>query len=448
MIVQKLKNLFHLFQSLFANFKYHFPAKELIIIGVTGTDGKTTTTSMIYHILRQNGLKVGMISTIFAKIGNEEIDTGMHVTTPEPWDLPKILRQMIEKEIQYVVIESTSSGLDQNRLFGIRFDASLITNIGHDHIDYHKTWENYANAKFKIIEKTKPNGLVVLNQNHESYKWLKTKYENRENKQRLNSKTNRIDFNTDVLKDTQYSIDGIQFSFKDVKFKVPIIGEYNFQNVLGAINICNKYLNLEEISNSIKTFKSPKGRMEVIQTKPFTIIIDFAHTPSALEKALESINKIRPNNTSKIITVFGCAGQRDPERRKMGYISLKYSDITILTIEDSRTEKLFDINSEIISHADNSGNLNQIIRFQNHKQFIEYKTALQQSKLSKGYLLSFDYEEVQNRIDAIELAMNIAKDNDIVFVTGKGHEESLAIGTPIVEYPYTDHETIKNLQNK
>src|SRR6185369_9500808 len=146
--IQKIANIYHMFQSIKANYKYGFPFKELKIIGITGTDGKTTTTSMIYHIFKQNKLKAAYISTIKGEIGSEKIDTGLHVTTPEPWDVPKYLRMMVNKGIKYAILESTSQGLQQNRLWGIKFDAATITNIKSDHLDYHKTWENYARAKF------------------------------------------------------------------------------------------------------------------------------------------------------------------------------------------------------------------------------------------------------------------------------------------------------------
>ncbi|MBW7953676.1 UDP-N-acetylmuramyl peptide synthase, partial [Candidatus Dojkabacteria bacterium] len=175
-IIQKLKNRYHLLQSLIANLKHGFPARELKVIAVTGTDGKTTTTSMIYHVLKEAGLKVGYISTIEAKIADETLDTGLHVTTPDPWDVPYYLDKMRRKGITHVVLESTSSGLQQNRLFGIKFDAATITNIKTDHLDYHGTWENYAAAKYLVAKKLKEKGLLVLNgDDKKSAEWLKEK---------------------------------------------------------------------------------------------------------------------------------------------------------------------------------------------------------------------------------------------------------------------------------
>ena len=173
-LLNKISNLLHLAQSVIANIYYAFPQRKLKLIGVTGTDGKTTTTQMIYHILKENGFKVGYISTISARIGDKEIDTGFHVTTPDPWSVPKYLKMMADQGIEYVVLESTSHGLVQNRLWGIEFNSATITNIKSDHLDYHKTWENYAKAKALLIDKVKDGGAVVLNEDDkESAKFFK-----------------------------------------------------------------------------------------------------------------------------------------------------------------------------------------------------------------------------------------------------------------------------------
>ncbi len=421
MYYQKLKNIYHLSKSFLANTYYKFPAKDLIVIGVTGTNGKTTTVHAIYHILNSNGVKTGMITSLSSKTPDFELDHGLHVTTPEPLDLPKILYKMKASGVNYVVLESTSSGLDQNRLFGINYDSSVITNIDIDHLDYHKTWENYAKAKYKIIKKTKqPNGLVVLNADHKkSANWLKT--------QKLPK--NIVWCSKKNLKSTSMSVDGLKFKYKNTQFNIPIIGEYNYLNLQQAIETCSKYIPLQDISKALESFKTPLGRMQIMQTKPFSVIIDFAHTPSSLEEALLSISQIKPQKSSKVISVFGCAGERDPERRKMGNISAKYSDITILTIEDPRTENLRDINSEIIKYS----KLEDVQRFETEEDYKQYN-------LTQKELYAFDYASVGNRKDAIDLAFKVAQKGDIIFITGKGHETSLAIGK--TEHFYTDQETV------
>lgn len=439
-----LKNLYHLLQSLIANIKAGFPAKGLIIIGVTGTDGKTTSTSMIYHVLKENGFKVAMVSTLHAKIGDQLIDTGLHVTTPEPWQLPKIFKEMKKQGVEYVVLESTSQGLAQNRLFGVKFDTSLITNIGHDHLDYHRTWERYAEAKFKLIQKTKQEGIFVVNKDHLSFKWIKKKYE--ESKSRL---PQMITFSKSEVKGFESNIEGIKFNYDSQQFKLNLIGDYNLENSLGVIKLCTRYLNLKQIAQGLESFQSPKGRMQLMKSKPYSVIVDFAHTPSSLERALNAVINVKPKPDSKIICVFGCAGLRDVSRRNMGGVSAKLADITLVSLEDPRIEKVKNINDEILNYAENAGG-KIIARFVDHEDYLQNKTKvaakIKNSNLEK-LVISFDYDDVQNRIDAVDFGFNIIKENDILFVTGKGHEESLAIGDPIVEYPYTDQETISKMLN-
>lgn len=451
MFIQKLKNYYHLLQSLIANIRYGFPARNFKIIGVTGTDGKTTCTSMIYHILRENGFKVAMISTLHAKAGKKIYDTGLHVTSPEPWELPKILNEFKKEGINYLVLESTSQGLVQNRLFGVTFDSCLITNIGHDHLDYHKTWENYANAKFRIIKKTKKNGLAIVNKDHESFEWIFENY--KKGKQNLPVlKT----FSKFEAKELTKSVTGMTFKFKDQRFQIPLIGEYNLENSLGVIKICEKYIELENIAKFISSFKPPKGRMQVMKSKPYTVIVDFAHTPSSLENALKAVNEIKLKG-SKVICVFGCAGERDKTRRKMGAVSAQLANITLVALEDPRSEKIKEINDDIVRYAKEK-NAQIITRLASHEEYENEKNDLIKKfpqegdeplaqkirKSEKSVFVIFDYDEVQNRIDAIDLGLKLLQKDDILFVTGKGHEESLAIGNPVVEFPYTDQETISS----
>ena len=435
--IQKLKNIMHALQSLFANIRYGFPYKNLKIIGVTGTDGKTTTTSMIYHILNANKLPVGYISTITAKIGDREVDTGLHVTTPDPWDVPKYLKIMVQAGIKYVVLESTSQGLQQNRLAGITYDAAVITNIKTDHLDYHVTWENYANAKFRILQKLQPSGLGVLNRDDEAARnWI----QKRITQENLPSQI--IWFSKYEVKDLVQSLTEQNFIYKNVGFSIPLIGSYNLENSLAAINICSKYLSLKKIAQAIKSFPTPKGRMEILQKEPFIIIIDFAHTAHALHQALTALQPIKKSDT-RIITVFGCAGKRDKSRREMGKVSGELADITVLTAEDPRDEPLAAVNNEIINNAKRA-NGKLIQRFTSHGEYLQnfqlnkIKSAIKNNLAQKiKPVFAFDEDSPDSRRDAIDFALKIADQDDIVFITGKAHEQSLAFGK--TEYPWSDH---------
>jgi UDP-N-acetylmuramoyl-L-alanyl-D-glutamate--2,6-diaminopimelate ligase len=452
MYFQKLKNIYHLIQSLGANIKYGFPSRKLKVIGVTGTDGKTTSVTMIYHILKRCGLRVGMISTVHIRYNGREIETGLHVTTPDPWETPRILREMADAGIEYVVVEATSSGLDQNRLFSIKYDASLVTFIGADHLDYHGSQEAYSQAKFKIIKSTVPSGLVVLNKDHHSRKWLRKAIK------KNNGNRDYKWFSIKELSKRDSRGGTINFVYRNTSFHLPIIGEYNYRNTLGVIKICERYVDdLSEIAKAVTDFKAPLGRMQIMQKQPFVVIVDFAHTPESLSVALKSVKKMKPNKDSKIITLFGCAGQRDHGRRKMGAISGRLANITLISIEDPRNEDLRVINDDIISQAEGVG-CKVIDRFGSHQEYRDQRDHFVKDlhvnnlKLSNIFkprgLFSFDYAEVQNRIDAIDFAFKLATKGDIIFITGKAHEQSLAIGRNVIEYKYSDINAVQNQIDK
>ncbi len=444
-MINTIKNYYHLGQSILFNVVMGFPAKGLEIIGVTGTDGKTTTSSMIYHILKSSGKKTALISTIGAYIGDEELDTGLHVTTPDPWRVPGIIKKIKDKKFDVLVIEATSQGLEQNRLWGIEFSTAVFTNIGHDHLDYHKTWENYAKAKFRLAKQLKSDGTLVINEDHtESFDWLKKAAAH----ERFKNITTKF-YSKRELSNVTQSIDGLNFSYQGIKFSIPVLGEYNLENALAAIDATKKYLSLKEISKALSTFKPPSGRMELMRAKPFSVIVDFAHTPDALEEALKAVGKIRTTG-GKLITVFGCAGKRDKGRRRMGAVSVKYADISVLTSEDPRDEELKQVNDDILSHAKKAGGF-LAGRFADHKDYLKKKKiAVERTREAKGKpVVAFDENNVNSRADAIDFALSLAQKNDIVFITGKGHEKSLSFGAEEKEYPWSDQETIRKiLKNK
>lgn len=437
-----VSNNLHTLQAVKANFQQEFPYRKLKIIGVTGTNGKTTTTQMIYHILKENGFKVGYLSTISAKIGDKELDTGLHVTTPDPWDVPKYLRMMVDAGMEYVVIEATSQGLEQNRLWGIKFEAATITNIQSDHLDYHLTWENYAQAKFMLIHKLVSGGLAVFN--HDDTKtlpWLTKQLH------KLKKKIVVEWYSKSELTAVNKTFSGYDFIYQGQEFKLPVLGDYNLENALAAIRISAKYLPLAKISSALATFPVPVGRMETIQADPFAVIVDFAHTPDALQAALSTLISIKPP-TARIITVFGCAGKRDKDRRKMGAVSAKLADITILTAEDPRDEKLADINNEIFRDGEEHKGV-MVNDYPDHRYWVrlhlpslKLKVAEALEKGKKPFIL-FNEDKVDSRIDAIDCALKLARTDDIVFITGKAHEQSLAFGT--TEFPWDERKIVRDL---
>ena len=442
-----LKYYYRILRSIIGSVIYGNPSSNLKLIGVTGTSGKSTTSFMIYHILKESGFKVGIISTVGAMVGDKKLDTGFHVTTPDPIQLQKFLKFMKDNGAEYVVLETSSHALAQGRLGLLNFDYAVFTNIQSDHLDWHGTWENYAAAKFKLVEKLKPNGTLIINKDDQkSYDYISERIKNNESGIKV------IEYSAlnSILGVTE-TLSGIDFQMETIQMHLNLLGEYNLENFLAAVNVGKTLgLSMNKIAEVIQSFKGLEGRMEILQFEPFGVIVDFAHNADSLEKSLSSIKNIK-GEESKLITVFGSAGLRDVQKRfDMGKISGELSNITIVTAEDPRTESLKDINNKIIEGLESSG-VKVIQRFGSHDEYLEFLKdhGIEQSRKEENSALAvgskvafaFDYPEVQNRFDAIELAILLAQPSDIVITEGKGHEKSLAFGT--TEYPFSDQEAVK-----
>lgn len=376
--MQRLKNIYHLLQAIIANILYGFPSRKLKVIGITGTDGKTTTTHLIAHILKTSGKKTSFISSIYALIGGKDFDIGFHVTTPSPFALQKLLKQSADNHDEFFVLETTSHALDQNRVWGIRYEVGIITNITHEHLDYHKTYKDYVKAKLKLLLNSK---VTMLNEDDESFKLLS---------QKLKVKSQKYNSKVKILE------------------KLPKLTKFNLYNYATAYTVCQQLgLSDEMILKAMKTFQLPKGRQDLVYNQDFKVIIDFAHTPNALLQLLPEIRKKYLKQSGRLIHVFGSAGLRDVTKRPlMGETSDKFSDSIILTEEDYRTE-----DPEIICQ--------QIILGIKNK----------------------NYQTINDRQQAINQAIQMAKRNDVVVITGKGHENSLCRGK--IEYPWDEYEAVK-----
>ncbi len=412
-VPQKIKNIKHYFTALFYCKKYKNPAKKLKIIGVTGSDGKTTTANIIYEILKKKGLKVGIISTINVKTKEKEFDLDFHVTNPSPKDLHKFLDIMVKEEIEYLVLETTSHGLDQYRVKGIEFDFAIFTNVTKEHLDYHKTYEKYLKAKGKLISYTKKNGVVILNKDDNSYRYLSRLAE----KKRKRVITYGIKKEAIIsAKEIKEEKEGMNFFFisdkENYNVRTNINGTYNVYNILGSIAVATEIkVEKDIIGSALLEIPQIEGRWDVVQRDPFYLVVDFAHTPSGLENVLRKCNKIKREG-ARVIVLFGCAGERDIEKRpKMGSISARYADIVILTAEDPRGERVEKINSEIIEGIKNEDR-------------------------------KIDYFSITERRDAIRKALRLAKEGDIVLFTGKGSEKSINMDGKN-ELPWDEKEIAK-----
>ncbi len=394
---------------------FDWPARRLTVIGVTGTDGKTTTTNLIYHILLAANIKAGMISTVNAVIGDEVLDTGFHVTTPDAHDVQRYLAMMVEAGLTHVVLETTSHGWSQHRVDACEFDIGVLTNITHEHMNEHGNFENYRAAKarlFSSLEVTmpKPQGnprLAVINRDDpKSFDFLNAFI-----------KVNKVNYGladgADVVAtEISYRQDGIRFTAQSKDFEVPVtsklVGAYNVSNCLAALTATVYGLGVspQTAARGIAALEGVPGRMEQINMgQNFTAIVDFAHTPNALKSALEAARamleeKKDGGKKGRIIAVFGSAGLRDKEKRRMmAETSAELADLTILTAEDPRTESLNGILEEMAAGA-----------------------------RSKGGREGETFWRVADRGEAIRFALRLARPGDIVLACGKGHEQSMCFG--------------------
>ncbi len=405
---------------------YGFPARKLCMIGVTGTDGKTTTTNLIYRILLAAGIRAGMISTITAVIGEQELDTGFHVTTPDAPDIQRYLSQMVAAGITHAVLEVTSHGLAQYRADACEFDIAVLTNITHEHLDYHGTFEEYRAAKARLFTNLgmtypKPLGnirIAVLNKDDSSYDFLSRETDGAVLSYGFHPQA-------DVRpEEVRYEPDGISFISRSgvgvangapgsIPTHTHLVGDFNILNCLAAISTTVYSLGItpEYVQAGIASLIIVPGRMERIDLgQDFAAIVDFAHTPNALENALNAARKMTKR---RVIAVFGAAGLRDRQKRRlMAQVSVRLADLTILTAEDPRTELLDDILAEMASGA-----------------------------ASQGGIECQNFWRVPDRGEAIRLAVSLAQPGDLVIACGKGHEQSMCFGE--IEYAWDDRTAMR-----
>jgi UDP-N-acetylmuramoyl-L-alanyl-D-glutamate--2,6-diaminopimelate ligase len=391
----------------------------MITIGVTGTDGKTSTSNIIYDILSLSGKSVGMISTVSAKINGEEIDTGYHVTTSDADDLQRILRKMVDSGVTHCILETTSHALHQYRVAAVNYDIAVVTNITSEHLDYHGTREAYREAKGMLFSSTsdardKNLGVqktFVLNHDDEfSYNYLRSLAKSSTDLVSYSVGTEKADI---LAQNVQSSGGGLSFllRFSDgsrIDTTVKLTGLFNVSNVLAAVGSCRAIgLTDREISSGLSSLRPVPGRMELIdEGQSFMAVVDFAHTPNSMENALTALREV---TEGRLITVFGCAGERDAMKRpEMGRIATNLSDVVIITAEDPRTESVEDITKQIRAGVTNTD------------------TELYESP---------------DRGMAIELACSMALDGDTVVVLGKGHEQSMCFGK--TEYPWDDRRAVR-----
>ncbi|MHB1355747.1 MAG: UDP-N-acetylmuramoyl-L-alanyl-D-glutamate--2,6-diaminopimelate ligase [Anaerolineae bacterium] len=396
---------------------YGFPSRQLVMIGVTGTDGKTTTVRLISAILRAAGKSVGSINTVSAEIGGSESPLAFHTTTPDAAQVQAYLRQIRDSGADYAVLETTSHGLAQYRVAACDYDIAVITNITHEHLDFHGSYLAYREAKamlFRMLstsrKKTGVPKVAILNGDDTSFDYLDAIPVERQVVYGL-ATTAQVTA-CDIIVSSHGLEVTVVWPEGRMVVKSPLLGRFNVHNILAAISVALA-LNIEPdaIARGIASVRGILGRMERIERgQPFTAMIDFAHTPNALENALSTVREL---TSGKVIVVFGCAGLRDQTKRAwMGEIAGRLADKVVITAEDPRTESLDEIIEQIAEGCAKSGRMEDQ-----------------------------DYWRIPDRNQAILAALRLAEPGDVVIMTGKGHERSMCFGT--TEYPWSEHAAVE-----
>ena len=392
---------YHWGQAILATTRYHHPAKNLKVIGVTGTNGKTTTCFMIWHMLNQAGRKTGLMTTVAYGVKKLKPELN-HMTTVDANTLNSRIQDIANQGAEFLVLEVTSHALAEYRTLGIPFEIAVFTNLTHDHLDYHKTMQNYRNAKGKLFKKAKYSILNADDPASKYYQTLSREYT-----------TYGIKNGEYRAKSIQLTVNGVNYSCGDINIETKIPGQFNIYNSLAAVLVGRKLgLTNKQIEQGINSLTNVEGRMNIIdEGQPFSVIVDYAHAPDALEKVFESVK----SHKGKIISVHGGAGRRDPSTRAIrGRILAKYSDIVIITEDDSRDEDPEEIAAAFIKGAEKQGKIM-------HKDL---------------------YKEL-DRKKAIELAFSKAKKGDLVLILGKGHEKTILRADG--PHPFEDIEVAKTI---
>lgn len=397
---------------------YDHPARKLRVIGVTGTDGKTTTTFLTNHMLERSGYRTGLIGTVDFKVGDNVWYNDTRQTTPESLEIQELLGSMVDEKVDYAIVESTSHGLALDRLTGCEYDVAVFTNLSSDHLDFHQTREQYLRDKARLFEMLKDSyhkgidKVAIINADDPSCDYLRSV-----------SPPNVVTYG--IEKGASITAGEIKFSGLNTSFTavtpqgemvldLKMAGMFNVYNSLAAIAVgLSQGLSLATVKEALESMGGVPGRMERIDlAQPYSVIVDYAHTPAALEKVL---HMLRPLTERRLIVVFGCAGERDRARRSgMGEVAGRLADFSVVTSEDPRSEDPKAIIDEI-----------------------------GEGLKSVGRQPEKDYVGVVDRREGIRYAFEKASKGDVVLLTGKGHERCIIVGNERI--PWDDREVAREV---
>jgi len=387
---------------------YSNPSSKIDLIGVTGTNGKTTITSLLYKLFNNQGIKSGLISTI--KIEYEEFTENSKNTTPDPILLNHHLNEMVKRNIKVCFVEVSSHGIKQKRVFGKDFKGIVFTNLTHDHIDYHKTFKDYRDTKKEVFDTLNKNSFALINIDDKNGKFMTQNSSARVYTYSIKSKSN---FSCRIV---EQQLNGMLLNIQNSEIWTKLIGEFNAYNVLAIYSVGKIYeIDSLNLLTNISELNSVQGRLQsFLSNSNVTVIIDYAHTPDAVENVLTTINKIKKSNQN-LITVIGCGGDRDKAKRSMiGKICSDLSYKVIFTSDNPRSENPESIIKDIVSGVSN---------YNNNKIMVEIE-----------------------RSKAIEEAKKNSEEGDIVLIAGKGHEDYQILKNKVIKFD--DFKIAKKIFNK
>ena len=383
------------------------PSSKLKLIGITGTNGKTTIATLLYSLYKTAGLKAGLISTVINYVDGKEIDSTQ--TTPDSLTINKLLYQMVEEGIQYCFMEVSSHGIEQRRISGLEFAGGIFSNLTHDHLDYHNSFDDYRDVKKDFFDNLPNTAFSLINKDDKNGKYM---VQNTKSKIFTYGLKTYADYKIKIL---EFSLEGMLLKINESEFWSNLSGKFNAYNLLAVFSTASILgMPFSETLQLLSMLKNVKGRFEYLKLNNITAIVDYAHTPDALKNIINSINEIKTNKES-LITIIGCGGNRDKSKRPiMGDIASSLSSKVIFTSDNPRNESPEKIIQDMVSGV---------------KPLNSVKTI-----------------SIANRKEAIKTACQLAKSNDIILIAGKGHEKFQEINNK--KHLFDDYKVVKECLTK
>ncbi len=383
------------------------PSSKLKLIGITGTNGKTTIATLLYSLYKTAGLKAGLISTVINYVDGKEIDSTQ--TTPDSLTINKLLYQMVEEGIQYCFMEVSSHGIEQRRISGLEFAGGIFSNLTHDHLDYHNSFEDYRDVKKDFFDNLPNTAFSLVNKDDKNGKYM---VQNTKSRIFTYGLKTYADYKIKIL---ESSLEGMLLKINESEFWSNLSGKFNAYNLLAVFSTASILgMPFSETLQLMSMLKNVKGRFEYLKLNNITAIVDYAHTPDALKNIINSINEIKTNKES-LITIIGCGGNRDKSKRPvMGDIASSLSSKVIFTSDNPRNESPEKIIQDMVSGV---------------KPLNSVKTI-----------------SIANRKEAIKTACQLAKSNDIILIAGKGHEKFQEINNK--KHLFDDYKVVKECLTK